>query len=123
MTEWQDMSVNDINRMPLHATSFSFESADAASRGMTNSERYVTLDGTWRFFWTANADDTLPENFFAPGFDDNAWGTMPVPGMWELQRNSKGQLNIQRGQNDEYGVPVYVNIGFEIGRASCRERV
>ena len=60
MTEWQDMSVNDINRMPLHATSFSFESADAASRGMTNSERYVTLDGTWRFFWTANADDVLP---------------------------------------------------------------
>ena len=112
MTEWQDMSVNDINRMPLHATSFSFESADAASRGMTSSERYVTLDGTWRFFWTANADDALPENFFAPEFDDNAWGTMPVPGMWELQRNSKGQLNIQRGQNDEYGVPVYVNIGF-----------
>lgn len=112
MTEWKDMEVNEINRMPLHTTAFPFENDDAAQHDMTASERFMSIDGTWRFFWTENADDALPDGFMMPGFDDSSWGTMPVPGMWELQRNSNGKTMAQRRQSDEYGVPVYVNIGF-----------
>ena len=112
MTEWKDMEVNEINRLPLHTTAFPFENDEEARHDMTASKRFLSIDGTWRFFWTANADDPIPEGFFAPDFDDSKWGTMPVPGIWELQRNSKGQSMTERKQQDEYGVPVYVNTGF-----------
>ena len=112
MTEWKDMDVNSINRMESHTPLFPFESVDAATRDMTASSRFLSIDGTWRFLWTANADDVLPADFFLPAFDDSRWGTMPVPGLWELQKNPDGKLTAQRRQSDAYGVPVYVNSGF-----------
>ena len=39
--EWQDPAVNEINRLPMHA------SFDAGER--------LPLDGMWRFHWTRNA--------------------------------------------------------------------
>ena len=81
--EWQNLLVNQVNRMESHA---SYET----------DEPKVTLDGTWKFNWVANADER-PTDFFKPGYDDSQWKTMPVPGMWEL---------------NGYGDPEYVNIGF-----------
>lgn len=112
MTEWRDMSVNAVNRLSSHTTAFPFESLEAAKAPMTSSSRYVTLNGDWRFLWLQNADDTLPEGYFTPTFDDTQWGYMPVPGCWELQKNRAGKQPWQRKQADEYGVPLYVNSGF-----------
>ena len=112
MTEWHDMEINEINRFPLHATVFPFEDANAAKHDMTMSRRFLSIDGTWKFLWAENANDNIPENFFAPDFNDSAWGYMEVPGMWELQKNPEGKTTIERRQSDPYGVPVYVNSGF-----------
>lgn len=112
MSEWHDMAVNQVNRLTSHTTAFPFESAEAAAKPFTASARYVALDGDWRFFWTANANDSLPAGYNTVVFDDTKWGYMPVPGMWELQRNTKGQRPWERKQADEYGVPLYVNSGF-----------
>lgn len=112
MTEWKDMEVNEINRLPVHSSFFAYENEEATWHDMTASERFMSIDGLWRFYWTENADDRLPEGFMRPDFDDSGWGTMPVPGMWELQTNTRGQTTAQRRQCDEYGVPVYVNIGY-----------
>lgn len=112
MTEWKDMEVNEINRLPLHTPIFPFENNEAAHYDMTVSKRFLSIDGLWKFYWTENADDKLPDGFMSTDFDDSRWGMMPVPGMWELQRNTKGQSVIERRQCDEYGVPVYVNFGF-----------
>lgn len=112
MTEWRDMEVNEVNRFPLHATVFPYENDEAAKHDMTQSARFLSIDGTWKFRWTENADDPLPENFFDKNFDDSAWGNMEVPGMWELQKNPEGKTTIERRQSDTYGVPVYVNSGF-----------
>ena len=96
-TEWHDLSVNQLNRMPCHTSFFAYESADAARRGdMTASANYISLNGTWKFRWVEHADER-PTDFFAPGYDDSAWADMPVPGIWEL---------------NGYGDPVYVNTGF-----------
>ena len=38
-----------------------------------------------------------PTDFYSLQYDDSAWDTIPVPGMWEL---------------NGYGDPVYLNIGY-----------
>jgi len=81
-TEWHDLQVNEINRLSLH-TDF------------LRGER-ISLDGDWKFFWTANADER-PTDFYRTDLDDSQWQSMSVPGIWEM----KG-----------YGDPVYVNIGW-----------
>jgi len=80
--EWQDPAVNEINRLPMHA---SFEAGESLS-----------LDGVWRFHWVRDAD-RRPEGIGRVDYDDRAWGKMPVPGMWEL---------------NGYGDPIYVNVGY-----------
>ena len=112
MTEWKDMQVNEVNRLPMHTTAFPFESMEAAQGDMTKSKKFLSIDGQWKFYWTPNADDQLPENFYATEFNDSTWGYMNVPGMWELQKSPDGRTNLQRSQQEGYGVPVYVNIGY-----------
>ncbi|MCD7714659.1 MAG: DUF4981 domain-containing protein [Prevotella sp.] len=94
---WRDMSVNEINRYPVHADFFTYESREKAlARDKAQSANYLSINGLWKFNWVANADER-PVDFYNPDLDDSGWATMPVPGMWEL---------------NGYGDPVYVNIGF-----------
>ena len=96
-TEWHDMEVNNVNRLPVHTTFFAFENEQMALQGdMTKSSRFLSLHGNWKFNWVENADQR-PTDFFKTDLDDSAWGTMPVPGMWEL---------------NGYGDAEYVNSGF-----------
>ena len=96
-TEWHDMQVNDINRLPLHTSFFAYESKAAAKQGNRRaSDNYLSLEGNWKFNYVENADQR-PTTFFELNYDDSSWGNMSVPGLWEL---------------NGYGDPVYVNIGF-----------
>ncbi|MBP1539606.1 MAG: DUF4981 domain-containing protein [Prevotella sp.] len=96
-TEWKDLQVNELNRLPVHTSFFAFESEQLAlGRDKTHSGNYLSLEGEWLFRWVANADER-PTDFYRVDLDDSAWGRMPVPGIWEL---------------NGYGDPVYVNIGF-----------
>ena len=95
--EWQDAGVNAVNRMPMHGSWFAYESPEAAQAGdKTLSERFVTLNGNWKFNWVCDADQR-PTDFFRVGFNDKGWGDMPVPGLWEM---------------NGYGDPVYLNVGY-----------
>ena len=97
MTEFEDMEVNDLNRLPMHTTFFAYENEAAALKGdMTKSKNFLSLHGTWKFNWVENADQR-PADFFRTDLDDSKWKTMPVPGMWEL---------------NGFGDPEYVNAGF-----------
>ena len=89
-TEWQDPNVNAINRLPMHAD------YHIVNNGDSENSYELTLNGTWQFNWVENAD-MRPTDFFKVGYNDSAWGTMEVPGMWEL---------------NGYGDPLYVNIGY-----------
>ena len=41
-TEWQDMQVNEVNRLPLHATFFAYENEATALKGEPqNSKNFV----------------------------------------------------------------------------------
>ena len=71
--EWQDAGVNAVNRMPMHAAYFAYESPEAARAGdRTRSERFLTLNGNWKFNWVRDADQR-PADFFRIGYDDKGW--------------------------------------------------
>lgn len=96
-TEWQDLQVNEVNRFPLHTQFFAFESRSAALTGdKTRSANFLSLDGKWKFRFVENADQR-PTDFYRTDLDDSSWGTISVPGNWEL---------------NGYGDPVYVNVGY-----------
>ena len=95
--EWLDPEVNAVNRAPMHANYFAYESADAAMKGeKAKSANYMTLNGTWKFFWVPNADQR-PTDFWKVGFNDKGWNDMQVPAVWEL---------------NGYGDPIYVKTGY-----------
>ena len=96
-TEWRDLKMNEVNRMPMHAAYYKYETPSLVITS-DPSERagIVSLHGNWKFSWVENADQR-PTDFYRTDLDDSSWGTMPVPGMWEL---------------NGYGDPVYLNVGF-----------
>jgi beta-galactosidase len=95
--EWQDPKVNAVNRMPMKASYFAYEDRATAENGVINqSDRFLSLNGLWKFFWVQGADQR-PTNFFTVGYDDVGWKTMSVPGIWEAHG---------------YGQPVYINNGW-----------
>ncbi|WP_370526831.1 glycoside hydrolase family 2 TIM barrel-domain containing protein [Bacteroides sp. 51] len=48
------------------------------------TERRVTLNGTWKFFFSKNPE-SCPEGFWKPGYNTSKWKNIRVPGSWELQ--------------------------------------
>jgi len=96
--DWEDPGVVSINRLPMRASYFPFESLRTAQEGnRANSSRFLSLNGMWKFFWVDHPDKR-PKDFFKPGYDDSRWSEFPVPSNWEF----KG-----------YGVPIYTNIPYE----------
>ena len=96
-TEWHDLQVNEVNRYGLRTNFFAYENEQAALAGnMEKSANYLSLEGTWKFKWVADSDQR-PTDFYKADYDDSAWKTMQVPGIWEL---------------NGYGDPEYVNVGF-----------
>ncbi|MBR6813489.1 MAG: beta-galactosidase, partial [Tidjanibacter sp.] len=92
-TEWQDPSVNQINRLPMHASFKLFTDAESAS-GAYDDSAYpwrLSLNGSWLFHWVESADQR-PTDFYTTKYDDSEWDKMEVPAMWEL---------------NGYGDPVY----------------
>lgn len=97
---WCDPTVNEINRKTDVADFFAYESEKLAQMPQTpkdnpkaRSSRYLSAEGKWKFLWVENANER-PEGFQAVRYDDSRWGTMPVPGNWEL---------------NGYGDAIYVN--------------
>ena len=100
-TEWHDLQVNEINRLPLHTLHFAYDPNDFPGTGAEyldkkKSMNYLSLDGTWKFNWVANADER-PTDFYKTDLDDSKWNNIQMPGNWEMLG---------------YGQPEYVNVGF-----------
>ena len=96
-TEWQDPAVNEINRAPMRASYYAYETPEKAQAGDPfQSERYLSLNGKWKFFFVENADQR-PTDFYKMDYDSKGWGSIPVPGIWQV---------------NGYGDPVYINPGY-----------
>ena len=94
--KWQDPNFFEENRLPMRSTFIVTPTAEnvVAEHDFTKSPLYRSIGGVWNFYWTPNASDPQPEEFWSPKFDDSNWGKIPVPGLWEM---------------NGYGDPIYTN--------------
>ncbi|MBQ5882478.1 MAG: beta-galactosidase, partial [Bacteroidales bacterium] len=81
---WGNPEVSAINRAPM-GTTMDIEDSQV-----------VSLHGLWKFNWVDDAT-MRPVDFYEVDYNDRGWGTITVPGIWELYG---------------YGDPLYLNPGF-----------
>jgi len=94
---WETLEVLSVNREPAHATLFPFTDRQLALAGdRAASPWYLSLDGTWKFFWVRKPEDR-PLNFFEEDHDDRGWDEIDVPSNWEVQG---------------YGYPIYLDTEY-----------
>ena len=96
--ELQTPEIVAVNRMPMRASSFAFESQGLAEkRQKERSANFLSLNGTWKFNWVQDPRKR-PQDFYQTDFNDAAWTDFNVPANWEL---------------NGYGLPIYVNQPYE----------
>ena len=95
---WQDPEFIEKNRKTMRSSFIltPTEEATVAENDFRRSPLYRSVGGLWQFHGAENPS-LRPEGFYAPDYDDSAWRTMPVPGLWEM---------------NGFGDPVYVNIQY-----------
>ena len=93
---WRDASVNQQNREPRRAHFFAFENEDKAKGDKKQSDRYLSMEGKWKFNFVKNHQDA-PKGFYALKYDDSKWVDFPVPGLFEIEG---------------YGDKTYKNMGY-----------
>ena len=89
---WEDETIFAQNKEAGVATylPYSTEAAMLADKGYydtpwlhTKSDRYLLLNGTWRFHFVSEPSQR-PLDFFKDGYDVSRWDTIPVPSNWEM---------------------------------------
>ena len=98
--EWKNPAVNQMNREARRAAFFAFEDADKAkANDKTQSSRYLSMEGKWRFCFVKD-HNLAPKDFFSLKYDDSQWVDFPVPGLFEIEG---------------YGDKIYKNVGYSWG--------
>ena len=96
--EIENPSIVEINKEPARSTFFNFESKKLAKiNEQSKSERYLSLNGMWKFNWVRDPIDR-PLDLYQIDFDDSNWDEIEVPSNWEI---------------NGYGVPIYLNHPYE----------
>ena len=91
---WNDVSVYAVNKVPPRTNVIPYQDENGINNlEYRESPYYQCINGTWKFNWVEKPADK-PQGFYAEGYDVTSWGSIPVPGNWEM---------------NGYGVPVYVN--------------
>jgi beta-galactosidase len=93
--EWDDPAVLHVNTEPPHATMMVYPSPELARKGgRTSSPWFQSLNGVWKFKYSASPA-ARPAGFELPTYEDvSTWADIRVPGNWELQG---------------FGTPIYSN--------------
>ena len=81
----ENPAIIELNQEPGHVPLVAFNNLDKALLNQRDqSQGYLSLNGAWKFYYSVNPD-SIPVGFFQPGFDDKKWGSIKVPGNWEMQ--------------------------------------
>jgi beta-galactosidase len=81
----ENTSVFKLNQEEGHQIIIPYRSAkDAMTASKGLSTGFLSLNGSWKFFYS-DAPDGVPAGFFRNGFNDSKWDTIHVPSNWEMQ--------------------------------------
>lgn len=91
---WNDVSVCEVNKVAPRTNVIPYLDEEGIKNlEYRQSPYYQCLNGKWKFHWVEKPADK-PTGFYNVGYDISSWGTIPVPGNWEI---------------NGYGIPVYIN--------------
>jgi len=95
--EWENHKILRQNKEAAHCTLIPYEDHKQALRDDPyHSPFFQSLNGNWKFHWTAKPADR-PKEFFQIRFDTDHWDEIPVPSNWQMQG---------------YGIPIYISGGY-----------
>jgi beta-galactosidase len=81
----ENTSVFEINQEEGHVPLVPYASVEEAlTRNMEKSANYLSLNGTWKFYYAETPAGT-PAGFYQTGYNDRNWKNITVPGNWEMQ--------------------------------------
>ena len=90
----EDHTIFGVNKLKPHADFLAFETESLARwNNPDSSERFLSLNGNWKFHWVSSPKERI-QDFFDVDLDDSNWETIPVPSNWEVAG---------------YGHPVYLD--------------
>lgn len=77
--EWDDPAVTSVNREGAHTLAIPMANeSDVAKNDMAASPYYMSLDGTWKFYWVSNPSK-VQESYCAQDYNDASWTDIDVP--------------------------------------------
>lgn len=84
---WENPAIDGINRLPAHATAYSFSNLqDALTGDREKSGRTISLNGSWDFLYSPTPADT-PREFYPSRV--RGWKKITVPSNMEMQGYGK----------------------------------
>src|SRR5690348_5357815 len=86
--DWENPYVFHRNRLKPRST---FDSTTCE-----RDSRRISLNGFWKFY-LASMPAKVPKSFWEERFDDSGWGSIEVPGHWQMQG---------------HGHPHYTNVDY-----------
>ena len=96
-SEIKDPNITGINVRPPHAMTFPFESQTMARANVkANSNRFLSLNGTWKFNWV-EYPAARPTDFFQSEDKVSDWENIQVPADWQMAG---------------FGIPIYTNVKY-----------
>ena len=93
--DWSDHAIVARGREAMHAPWGAYADRSGAEKSL-DSPWVLSLDGDWAFLLVPRPE-AAPADFMTPGFVDDGWARLHVPGNWELQG---------------HGEALYVNIAY-----------
>jgi beta-galactosidase len=98
---WTQPELTGLGRLPARATLHPFQDVESAlARDRESSPWFLSLNGDWRF-QLAPRPEAVPDAFPRPGFDDGAWGWLPVPSNWTMHGHDRPHYTNVRMPFDE----------------------
>jgi len=83
-----------VNKLDARADFLAYETEDLARKNEAAlSERYISLNGDWKFQWVPSPRQRI-KDFYKVDLDDSEWDHIPVPSNWEVEG---------------YGHPIYLD--------------
>lgn len=97
---WENAEMIGENKLAGHASFWPTPSIEEAKTTLklnaVDSDRIISLDGTWKFNWVKQPSER-PQDFYKKAYDVSEWENITVPSNWQIQG---------------FGTPLYSNVVY-----------